>query len=321
MTPRWFVTGVLASFVCSGFGAGCTVDSAGMDAGRPDTGRPDVRLPDAPLRDVPPIDDAGLDGGMPDVPLFDAPPDAPSDVPTPVDAGADAGSDAPVDAGRDAGSVGTDAGSPPPTIDGTLTAGEWASALTTVDVTTSIWAGNELRGLRVLVQDGSLYLALEGRIEGSPANAMAVYVDRDLDEAVGVASLATLTDATDPLDTAITAAFTTPAAFRTDLIFGTLDMARSATGSDPRMGWRDLNRAASVADLYRVTAAVAPVACSATACETRLPLSELGGTAPRRMGFFARIVSGDSSASPNQTLPSDDGAMPRTVSMVLELNE
>jgi hypothetical protein len=321
MTPRWFVTGVLASFVGS-VGAGCTVDSAGMDAGRPDTGRPDVRLPDAPQSDVPPIDDAGFDAGMSDVPVFDAPLDARADVP--VDAAADGGTDAPIaplDAGTDAGSVGTDAGSPPPNIDGTLSTGEWARALTTVDVTTSIWAGNELRGLRVLVQDGSLYLALEGRIEGSPANAMAVYVDRDLDEAIGVASLATLTDATDPLDTAITAAFTTPAGFRTDLVFGTLDMARSASGSDPRMGWRDLNRAASVADLYWVTAAVAPVACSATACETRLPLSELGGTAPRRMGFFARIVSGDSSASPNQTLPSDDGAMPRTVSMVLELNE
>ena len=105
-----------------------------------------------------------------DVTPFDAQDDAPaSDTPAP----GDTGSDAPVDGGRDA--PGTDAGSPPPTIDGVLSAGEWSAAVIAVDLTATVWTGNELRGLRVVVSDDALYLALEGRVEGG--NAMAVYLD------------------------------------------------------------------------------------------------------------------------------------------------
>lgn len=304
---------VLAVLLALGLGVGCTVRNEPDTGGAVDApGRPDVPLRDVPAtpdvpsdvpRDAPMIDAPMMDTPATDTPTTDVPGDAPTDVPT------DAGTDAP----------GTDAGPVPPTIDGTLAPGEWAAAVTAADTTTTIWAGNELRGLRVLLLSDALYLAVEGRVEGG--NAIAVYVDRNRDEAVGVASLATLTDNMDALDAAVTAGLVTPAAFRADLIFGTLDMARSATSSDARMGWRDLVRAASLADLYWITAGTAPVACSASACETRLPRSELGGSMPRRLGVFARIVNSDGSMSPNQTLPSDDAAMPRTVSVVLEVTE
>lgn len=290
----------------------CTVPSdpdVPLDAGR-----------DAPRSDTP-LPDAGVDGGPVDAPGMDAPAvtdtgiDAPesADVPTLDVPAVDAGSDAGIDA------AGTDAGPLPPTIDGTISPGEWAGAVVATDDTITIWSGNELRGLRALIAGDSLYLALEGRIEGG--NAMAVYVDRDLDEAVGVADLSTVTDFEGALDNAITGALVTPTGFATDLVFGTLDLSRSASGSDARMGWRDLNRAAALDDLYWIGADVAPVVCASATCETRLPLDELGGTAPRRIALFARILNADGTMSPNQTLPSDDGAMPRTVAAVLELAE
>jgi hypothetical protein len=297
---------------------GCTVRPE-RDAG-PELDAPS--RPDVPLRDVPAgfdaAGDAPRDVPTPDVPGPDAPvlPDAPS-VDAPPDAPRDAGLDAGGDAGRDAALA--DAGVVPPTIDGTIAPGEWSGAAIAADTTATIWTGNELRGLRAWLLPDGLYLAVEGRIEGG--NAIAVYVDRNRDEAVGVASLATVTDSLDALDAAVTADLVTPAAFRTDLIFGTLDMGRSASGADPRMGWRDLVRAASLADLFWIGAGTAPVACSATACETRLPRSELGGSAPRRLGVFARIVNNDGMMSPNQTLPSDDPSRPRTVSVVLEVAE
>lgn len=293
---------------------GCTVRS------EPDVPVADVPVrPDVPLADVPPLDAPRDVPAVLDVPAaLDVPaeldvPAAP-DVPAEVDAPIDAPTDVPVDAPVPP----SDAGVAPPTIDGVITAGEWGAATVATDTTTTIWAGNELRGLRALLLPDALYLAVEGRIEGG--NAIAVYVDRDRDEAVGVASLATLTDNSGALDAAITAGFGTPAPFRTDLVLGTLDLARAASGSDDRMGWRDLVRGAA-GDLFWITAATAPVVCSATVCESRLPRSELGGTAPRRLGIFARIVNADGSMSPNQTLPSDDPSMPRTVSVVLELTE
>jgi hypothetical protein len=297
---------------------GCTVRPE-RDAG-PSIDAP--ARPDVPLRDVPTGSEAGSDAPR-DVPVFDVPendaplvPDAPS-ADAPPDAPRDAGLDVGADAGRDAASP--DAGVVPPTIDGTIAPGEWAGATIAADATATIWTGNELRGLRVWLLPDGLYVAVEGRIEGG--NAIAVYVDRNRDEAVGVAFLATVTDSLDALDAAVTADLVTPAAFRTDLIFGTLDMGRSGSGADPRMGWRDLVRAASLADLFWIGAGTAPVACSATACETRLPRSELGGSAPRRLGVFARIVNNDGTMSPNQTLPTDDPAQPRTVSVVLEVSE
>jgi hypothetical protein len=297
---------------------GCTVRperDAGASVDAPS--RPDVPLRDVPTgsdtpreepRDAPALDVSSDDAPFaPDAPSLDAPADAPRDAG--VDVSGDAGRDAPLG----------DAGVAPPTIDGTIAPGEWSGAAVAADVAATIWSGNELRGLRVWLLPDALYVAVEGRIEGG--NAIAVYVDRDRDEAVGVASLATVTDSMDALDAAVTADLVTPAAFRTDLIFGTLDMARSASGADPRMGWRDLVRAASLADLFWIGAGTAPVACSATACETRLPRGELGGSAPRRLGVFARIVNNDGTMSPNQTLPSDDPAQPRTVSVVLEVTE
>ena len=86
------------------------------------------------------------------------------------------------------------------------------------------------------------------------------------------------------------------------------------------MGWRDLVRG-TAADLYWILPATAPTTCGAGACEARIPLTELGGTAPRRVGLFARIVNGNGSMSPNQTIPMDVPTMPRSVSMVLELRE
>ncbi|MGE3629601.1 MAG: hypothetical protein AB7P00_06790, partial [Sandaracinaceae bacterium] len=60
---------------------------------------------------------------------------------------------------------------------------------------------------------------------------------------------------------------------------------------------------------------------TATASETSIPLSTLGGTAPRSFALFARINDAFGAASSNQTLPMDDALNPRTVMNLLTFSE
>ncbi len=261
-----------------------------------DAGDDDAAVTDAGPTDASVIDDAGVtaDAGG-------------------IDAGTmDAGS-------RDAG--GADAGVSPIVIDGTIGGAEWAGATEAINTTATAWTGNELHRLLVTLRDGRLYLAVEGSVETT--NAIVVYVDHGFGGAGGVAALSDLTDTSGALDNAVSvpasAPYTTPAGFRADFGWGTRAMGRSAVGFDAEMGWRDL--ASNPADFAWIDAGSAPTACSASACETFIPLTTLGGSAPRTIALFARIHNGFGDMSPNQTLPMDDPSMPRVVSTVLMLSE
>jgi hypothetical protein len=266
---------------------------ASHDAATLDAAVVDAALDDADLLHDASTTDAGIDGGDPD---------------TGVDAGRDAGTDA----GRDAGPVVA------PVVDGVVGATEWASAISATSSTVTGWAGNELTALRAMTVTGTLYLAIEGRVAGG--NAMVVYVDGDPGGAHGVAVLSTLTDSTGALDDAISAGFTTPSGFAADVAWGTTALSRTLAGADDRIGFRDLSVSAS--DFAWIISTSASSACTAAACEMRIPTAMLGGSAgPRTIQLFARITSPDGLTSPNQTLPMDDASTPRVVTMLLEVSE
>ncbi len=307
---------ILVASMVLGLASACTVGESplparrdgGVDASRDagllqdasDAASPDAAVEDAALSDASVLD-AGSDGGE-----LDAGVDAGSD------AGVDGGTDASADAGRDAGPLVA------PTIDGVVGAVEWAAAVSATSATATLWTGNQLTALRAVAISGTLYLAIEGRVDGG--NAMVVYIDGDPGGLHGVASLASLTDSIGALDDGISAGFTTPATFRADVAWGTLDLARAFVGADDRIGFRDLS--VSTSDLAWVTGGTARTACTATACEMSIPTAMLGASAsPRTIQLFARIVNHDGTMSPNQTLPMDDASMPRVVTMVLEVSE
>jgi hypothetical protein len=270
--------------------------------------------------------DAGRDAGAMDDAAMEM------DAPAEIDAAPEGDAFVAVDGGRDA-AVPTDSSrdavaaldvptAAPPAIDGVIGPTEWAGAAMAAGATPTIWTGNELLSIRALLLGGGLYLAIEGRIEGG--NSIVVYVDRTRGASEGV-TLASLTDSTGALDSSITAGFATPSDVRPDLGWGTLDLSRAATGADDRMGWRDFVRAASPDDLYWILPIEAPTVCGAAACEAMLPRAALdlgsGAMRPRTVAIFARIANHDGTMSPNQTLPMDDPAMPRTVSALLEIAE
>lgn len=304
---RWGLLGVVVLL------AGCP--SGGGAIPTRDAGRRDAAAP---------VDAAGADAAAPgddaSAPEDDA--SAPPD-----DAGTDG--DASTDAGTTSGDAGTiDGGGAgtAPVIDGVVSDAEWAGATSVAGSVATIWTGNELRRMRALLRAEGLYVAVEGVIEGG--NGMMVYVDRARGESEGVV-LADVTDFMGALDNAITPGtavpMTTPSDVRIDLGWGSLDLSRSATASDDRMGWRDFVRATGPGDLFWILGSEAPTTCGADACETFLPRAALdlgsGAGRPRTVALFARINQGDGEGSPNQTLPMDDASAPRTVSMLLELTE
>jgi hypothetical protein len=268
-----------------------------------------------------PVDASGLDAGAQE---DDA--GAQDDAST-LDAGAvdDAGP-IEVDAGHDAGTFDGGGGDAPPVIDGIVSDAEWAGATAVASSEPTIWTGNELRRMRALLREDGLYVAIEGVVEAG--NGMMLYVDRARGSSEGV-SLADVTDFMGALDNAITPGvatpITTPSDVRVDLGWGSLDLSRTASASDDRMGWRDFVRAGSPADLFWILGTDAPTTCGADACETFLPRAVLdmgpGAARPRTVALFARINQGNGEGSPNQTLPPDDPSAPRTVSVVLELTE
>jgi hypothetical protein len=94
-------------------------------------------------------------------------------------------------------------------------------------------------------------------------------------------------------------------------------MSATASGFDARIGWRDVG--GSPSDLGWIEAAVAPTVCTATACETRIPLATLGGRAGGTIAMFARITNATGASFSNQCLPEDAPATPATVAVLLTL--
>ncbi len=222
---------------------------------------------------------------------------------------ADASSDA--HAGGDGGTSGI-------VIDGVIGATEWSTALAARNTVASAWGeANVLSRVLAIVADGSLYVAVEGSLESGAENAILVYVDAERGSGAGVEDPITLSDGEGALDNALSAGLTTPSDFEADYAWGTRDMDCASTGFDDRMGWRDI--ATDPGDFAWVDSAEAPTSCGATACETRIALATLGGSATGTIALFARLGNTDGTALSNQTVPEDDPDAPGTVSVVLDV--
>lgn len=232
------------------------------------------------------------------------------DPPVPPPPARDAGPS--MDAGPPGG-VPRDAGPPLATIDGVIDDEEWAGADTVTLERDTDRPGTVLRRLLAQVEPDRLVVAVDGTI--AAGDTLVVYIDRALDEGVGVADLSTIDDTDGALDAALANGPSTPAGFAADFAFGTDAMPRIVAGLDAGGGWRDLS---DPSDLTWLTGEEAPMACAAEACEAAIPLSTLGGEAPRTIALFARVVSGAGGYT-NQTLPED--ADPAVVTNVLRLSD
>ncbi len=217
---------------------------------------------------------------------------------------------------RDAGRIRRrDGGTTAPVIDGVIDDTEWEGAVSAELDQMTDRPGSVLTRLRARVASERLYVGIEATL--AAGDVLVLYADRALGEAGGVTELARLTDEDTTLDDAISSPLMTPPSFSADFAWGTTTMPRTAVGLDAEMGWRDL---AVTLNFAFIAAETAPTVCSETACETFIPLETLGGTRPRRIALFARIVRGDGGWT-NQTLPMDDAAAPGIVSVLLEIDD
>ncbi|MCA9605486.1 MAG: hypothetical protein KC619_07815 [Myxococcales bacterium] len=220
-----------------------------------------------------------------------------------------------MDAEVDAGRIPHDGGAAAPVVDGVIEAAEWAGAVEHHSATATDREGSTLTRLLARIENDRLYVGVEGTL--ADGDTMVLYVDRALNGSDGIVDLAALADETGALDRAISSPFETPFSFRTDFAWGTTTMPRTAVGLDEEMGWRQIDTAP---DFHWITAEAAPSVCTATACEASIPLSTLGGTAPRTIAMFARIVHADGSFS-NQTLPGDDPGAPGVVNALARIDD
>ncbi len=210
-----------------------------------------------------------------------------------------------------------DAGPEDPIIDGTVGDAEWAGATTATSAVTSDEPGSTLTELRAILQSDRLAIAVTGTI--ADGDAIVVYVDCDFEGPGGLPSGTSLGDTVGTLDTAISQpSLVVPSGFRMDFAWGTAAMPHTAAGTDEVSGWRDV--ASDPAHFTTIAATSGPSVCSGTACEAAIPLDVLGGSAPRHIALFARIVRADGTLT-NQTLPADDGAHPEVVSALLTLGD
>lgn len=213
-------------------------------------------------------------------------------------------------------SHGRDAGPPQPFVDGELRRGEWTGAIIAEANVSTDRPGSTLTRLHAILQPDRLVIAVEGTI--ADGDALAVYVDRDLGARHGVAPSA-LTDTAGTLDVALAqTSLLVPDGFAMDFAWGTTSMPHASVGLDDTAGWRELARDPS--HFTTISADGAPSACSATACEAAIPLDTLGGSAPRTIALFARIVRSGGGFT-NQTLPEDDAARPNQVHALLTLDD
>lgn len=192
------------------------------------------------------------------------------------------------------------------TWDGVLD--EWpASTLLAVnDVPTNWGAGNVLGALRAASDGVNLYVGIEGHAQGGEfgPNAVVAYVDRDLGEGTGLASMSAVTDTDGAVDSALGGVLTVGAAgFGAELAFAALDgdsWVPGAGGGDA--GWRGLDPAGDLPWLLDGAVHSGPVAVEAI-----LPLATVFGPpagAPRKLGLVVRIGNQDGAFLSNQSLPS-----------------
>jgi hypothetical protein len=193
--------------------------------------------------------------------------------------------------------------------------GEWDDAACVTSEVDTDRPGSTLTRLCAFLDEGHLFVAVEGTLAGS--DALVVYLDRELGGSDGVSDLSDLADEDGALDVALSRALSTPAGFAADFAWGTTVVPRTPVGLDETAGWRELD---DPTELGWIAAEDAPLVCGADACETRIPLSRLGGEAPRTLALFARIARGDGGLT-NQTLPEDDPDAPATVSELLTIDE
>lgn len=278
-------------------------------------------------------------------------PDAIDDRPSmmTMDSGPEASADAALDARSDTGvpvdaAPDADASAPArcsPVIDGTINPAEYSAAQHATNTTLpSAWGPNELRDLYLCYDDRALYIALRGSVEtapmGSPANAIVVYIDRDYGSATGISLFSALNDRVGALDTALSSNFALTAgagAFGVEGAFGVAGLRTiTAMSSDETQGWRLFWPTSAVPDrrtnfAYVVTGV--NTNCQDRAgtaddtCETSIAwasLFEAPRPASTTIALFARIVNAAGTSSPDQTLPMDMPAMPRSIGRVLTLD-
>ncbi|MCB9593249.1 MAG: hypothetical protein H6719_11005 [Sandaracinaceae bacterium] len=226
--------------------------------------------------------------------------------------GGDAGPRLPMDAGVP---TRRDGGSSAPVVDGTLDDAEWAGATAARSNTPTDTDGSVLTRLVARVVDDALYVGVEGTL--ADGDTLVLYVDHTLGGADGVDDLASLTDEDGALDADLSSPVVTPTDFRADFAWGTTSMPRTSVGLDAETGWRNLG----TPDRFTwVAAETAPTVCSDTACETSIPLAELGGARPRTLAMFARIAH-TAGGWANQTLPGDDASAPGVVNVLYEIDD
>lgn len=209
-----------------------------------------------------------------------------------------------------------DSGPAVPVIDGTIAEREWAAAEVEESEVESDREGSVLSALHAMLIGGRLFVAVEGTV--ASGDAIVLYVDRDLGEGEGVLPHE-LRDRDGTLDAALTQpSLTVPAGFEIDFAWGTTLMPHHGVGRDEAIGWRDVAR--NPAAFTVLDTGDAPSACGATVCETSISLDALGGTRPRTIALFARIVRSDGGLT-NQTLPEDDGSRPNAVRALLRIED
>ena len=292
--PAWAARAAALGLALSALGCGprerpppVPVD-ASFDASRPDTGfgRVDSATGDADAGDLDAADPDAGDGALPD-------------------GGAPDGGDGGPDGGVEI------------VVDGVLSPGEWDAAPPARSSTPTVlpaFALDALQSVRALRDGTYLYVAIEGSL--TVGNAIVMYVDARVGGIDGLINTSDLSDLFGDLDLALTEIFITPAELRVDFGWGVLEMPRATTGTDPRLGWRDI---ATNPVFFTEVTEDAPSACSASACETRIPLATLGAVPADSIGLFVRLVSATGSAVSNQTLPLDDPLAPEVVGTFLEV--
>ncbi len=282
--------------------AGCadsgraTVDSGSRDSGAYDTGTADDGGSDGAPADTGVTDTGSADTGGADTSAADS---GTADTGSSDSATADTGT--------------SDGGGSAIVVDGNIGATEWAGAVEATNGETSIWGTNAFTRMLATIRGDTFYLAIEGQLESGAENALVVYVDNQRGSAVGVVDPINLTDGTGALDNAVSAGITTPTDVRVDFAWGTRDFGRAESGFDDRMGWRDV--ATNPSNFSWLDATDGPTVCSATACETSIALSRLGGSGD--IALFGRLVNTDGTMISNQCVPEDNPDMPNVVMTVL----
>lgn len=247
--------------------------------------------------------------------------DAPADVT--VDVRPDVVADVPADVRSD---VASDVVTPPrchPTIDGAIGADWTSSAALASNTVATMWGVgmNELRSVRVCLDDTSLYLGVEGIVEST--NAIVAFIDRDDGATTGVTTGAVLMDRAGALDNAISSHFAAfPAGVGVDMVWGTRGMSTHRGAVVDAVGLRDV-RSNSADYGWIVGDETSCSAAAGGACEVAIPWTALYGSAGRpsgaRLAIFLRLGNGDGSMASNQTLPQDGPTTPFMVTRVMRV--